>query len=285
MAPGLIQERAVVEVTTGKVVPGWMNQQDPHGNQYNFFMISALYRSLGSKRYPAEPSLTCWSEGHAAVMLAMTLLVVAGVLPLPLLAAIGGASFLLLVWQQRGLWTPCGRFGLANWVTLLRLAGILGLLGSSVTGRWVVAVTLLWCTLDGLDGWLAKRLQLTSPFGDLFDKETDAFFTLALTVLLYHAAGVPAWILICGGLRYGFVLTLKLAGRKACDLPPLPLARPIGTTALLGLILGLGPMPAAYQWVLAALTGALVISFLASFWMIFKRSDDSDPTGASPRTS
>lgn len=227
-----------------------------------------------SKRDAGAPSLICWSEGHAAVMLTTTLLIAAGVLPLLLLAAIGGTGLLLLVWQQRGRWTRCGQFGLANWVTLLRLIGILGLLGSSATGKWVVAAALLLCALDGLDGWLAKRFRLTSPFGDLFDKETDAFFTLALTALLHHAAGMPAWILIGGGLRYAFILALKLAGRKGCDLPPLPLARPIGTTALIGLILGLWPMPTAYQWFLAALTGALVISFLASFWMLFKRSDD-----------
>lgn len=283
MAPSLIQERAVVELTTGRVAPGGLNEQDPHRNQYNRFMPAELSNS--SEYHPLEQSLIRWSEGHAAVMLAMTLLVGAGVLPLLVLAAIGGASFLYLVWQQRGLWTPCGHFGLANWITLLRLMGILGLLGSSATGRWVVAVTLLLCALDGLDGWLAKRFRLSSRFGDLFDKETDAFFTLALTAFLYHAAGIPAWILIGGGLRYGFVLTLKLAGRKASDLPPLPLARPIGTTALIGLILGLWPMPAAYRWVLSALTGALVISFLASFWMIFKRPDDPQQTGASPRTS
>lgn len=214
--------------------------------------------------------MTRWSEAHAAVMLSMTLLVAAKVLPLPALAAIALASFLVLLWRQRGLWTPHGEFGLANWITLLRLTGALGLLGSSATGQAAVAAGLFLWFLDGVDGWLAVRLRLTSPFGDLFDKETDAFFTLTLTILLYHALGVPAWILICGGLRYGFVLALKLSRRQACDLSPVPLARPIGATVLLGLILGLWPPPAAYHWVLAILTAALVISFSLSGWRILK---------------
>lgn len=207
-------------------------------------------------------------------MLSMTLLVAAKVLPLPWFAIIALASFLVLVWRQRGLWTPHGEFGLANWITLLRLTGVLGLLGSSATGKEAVAVGLFLWFLDGVDGWLAVRLRLTSPFGDLFDKETDAFFTLTLTILLYHTLGVPAWILVCGGLRYGFVLALRLGRRQACVLPPLPLARPIGAAALLGLILGLWPPPAAYHWVLATVTAVLVISFLLSCWIILKRPDD-----------
>ncbi|GAB6067722.1 hypothetical protein JCM13664_10400 [Methylothermus subterraneus] len=233
---------------------------------------------------PEPCALERWSTLHAAALLAMSFLVAVKALPLPLLAAGAGASFLVLVWQQRGRWTPSGRFGAANWVTLLRLAGVLGLLGGSATGQGAVALALLLWLLDGIDGWLAVRLKLASAFGDLFDKETDALFTLALTALLYCAAGVPVWILIGGGLRYGFVLALRLT-RRDLALPPQPLARPIGAIALLGLILGLWPPPAGYRWVLAALTAALVVSFLTSFWTICKRHHASQRTGAGPRPS
>lgn len=232
-----------------------------------------------------NPSLIRWSEVHAVGMLVVTVLVEAQILPLPLFAALGGASLLSLIWQQRSLWTPTGYFGLANWVTLLRLIGILGLVGSSATGKEAVIFSLLLWLLDGLDGWLAKRFKLTSRFGDLFDKETDAFFTLALAVLLYRTVNVPAWILIGGGLRYAFVLALKLANRQAADLPPLPLARPIGAAALIGLILGLWPLPAGYRWVLAALTGALAMSFLVSFWTLFKHPYAPNRTHSDPRSS
>ncbi len=218
-----------------------------------------------------ERFLARWSKFHAVCMLLMIFLVAAQAAPLTLLALFGGTSFLVLLGGQRGLWTQNGHFGLANWVTLLRLMGSLGLLASFTPSKGAVAFALLLWFLDGIDGWLAVRLNLASPFGELFDKETDAFFTLALSTLLYCAAGVPAWILIAGGLRYGFVLTLALCGLKAIELAPVPLARPIGALALLGLIVGLSPLPASYRWVLAALTAALAISFGASLWIAFKR--------------
>jgi len=217
-----------------------------------------------------ERFLARWSKFHAASMLLATLLVAVRAMPLSLLALFGGASFAILLAGQRGLWTTGGHFGLANWITLLRLLGSLGLLAASATGKAVMGFALLLWLLDGIDGWLAVRFNLASPFGKLFDQETDAFFTLALSALLYCAAAVPAWILIAGGLRYGFVLTLALGGLKAKP-GHVPFARPIGALALLGLIVGLWPLPASYRWVLAALTWALGISFALSFWSLCKR--------------
>ncbi|GAB4359648.1 MAG: hypothetical protein Kow0060_14400 [Methylohalobius crimeensis] len=219
-----------------------------------------------------EKYLTHWSELHAALMLGGAANLVAGIVSLSALAILAGFSFALLIWQGRRRWTSEQVFGCANWVTLLRLTGILAMLAAAATGLGAVGTAFLLWTLDGLDGWLAKRYRKTSSFGDLFDKETDAFFTLGLTALLYQAIGMPAWILLGGLLRYAFVLILKTGRRKATDLPPLLFARPIGALAMAGLILGLKPMPPIYHGVLAVLTLALGISFLISFWVIFRKS-------------
>ncbi|MGF1547166.1 MAG: CDP-alcohol phosphatidyltransferase family protein [Thiotrichales bacterium] len=105
---------------------------------------------------------------------------------------------------------PQTAVGWANRVTLLRLvltALLAGLLGESVadSGWWVVALALTVVTLDGVDGWLARRFQTESAFGARFDMETDALLILVLAALAWALGKAGVWILLAGGLRYAFV--------------------------------------------------------------------------------
>lgn len=108
-------------------------------------------------------------------------------------------------------------FGLANQVTLLRaglvclVGGTLLASGSSPSSSWSVAALIaLALTLDGLDGWLARRLGLVSAFGARFDLEVDALFLLILALLVWQSGKVDAWILTIGLMRYAFVLASSL---------------------------------------------------------------------------
>src|SRR5690349_4135341 len=102
------------------------------------------------------------------------------------------ATVAVLVLQAIAAPDAPGRFGSANVVTLLR-AGIAAL----VTGLALEALTIgsgllatpgevgdLWAwavpvgalgalTLDGVDGWLARRRRIASAFGARFDMEAD----------------------------------------------------------------------------------------------------------------
>jgi phosphatidylglycerophosphate synthase len=82
------------------------------------------------------------------------------------------------------------------------------------SGRWPVKITgLLFIfpvVLDGLDGFLARRMNQQSKFGALFDLETDSLFVALAGFLLYslHIAG--AWLLPAVYIRYIYVLLLTV---------------------------------------------------------------------------
>jgi len=142
-------------------------------------------------------------------MIAVTFATAAG-LPLWLLPLCGFYSFTVLLYRCRGQWTPEGRFGAANTVSVLRLCGMLVLPSLTPTQIFYAGVILL--VMDGVDGWIARRTGLAGEFGEFIDKESDAYFTLILCLLLYRLpSGFGAWILATGLLRYGFVLFIKFA--------------------------------------------------------------------------
>jgi phosphatidylglycerophosphate synthase len=156
-----------------------------------------------------QPDLLRWSEGNAAAMAALTLATAAG-LPLWLLSWCGLLSFSLLLYHCRRRWTPCGRFGPANAVSLLRLSGVFVL--PWLSPGQIAYAGLILLAMDGVDGWIARRTGLSGEFGEFFDKESDAFFMLMLCLLLYRLPeGFGPWILLSGLLRYLFVLFVKFA--------------------------------------------------------------------------
>ncbi len=111
--------------------------------------------------------------------------------------------------------TPMGfanpEFGAPNAVTLLRLALVctmaVGLVRDELlteTGLVVFAIAVLALALDGLDGWLARRSGLWSPFGARFDMEVDAALGCMLSLVLMVAGRAGPEILILGFSRYAF---------------------------------------------------------------------------------
>jgi phosphatidylglycerophosphate synthase len=106
---------------------------------------------------------------------------------------------------------PHDRMGAANYVTAVRAALVVGI---AVLLAWppsrfvavaVAATASIVAVLDGVDGWLARRLKTASAFGARFDMEVDAALILALAAFAWRADKAGAWILVSGLLRYGFV--------------------------------------------------------------------------------
>jgi phosphatidylglycerophosphate synthase len=60
--------------------------------------------------------------------------------------------------------------------------------------------------LDGLDGFLARRLGTESAFGARFDMEVDAFQILCLAVIAASMQKAGWWVLLSGLLRYAFLV-------------------------------------------------------------------------------
>jgi len=159
---------------------------------------------------PSATPVERWSLANALGVLGTTAGAVWWESAWPILGGGGGLLIALVVvaWNR---WTPAGRFGAANGVTALRV-GLLGLLPPAATAGPGVLAALggLLLATDGLDGWLARRGNLSSEFGAFFDKETDALFLLVLCALAAFRGRLPDVILGAGLLRYGFVLVLFL---------------------------------------------------------------------------
>ena len=107
----------------------------------------------------------------------------------PFAAMLGLAGYLgATIWAGYRLSVdfPHASLGLCNIATLGRLVlvGILliALLGG-VTPNWMTfALAVIALSLDGVDGWLARKQGLASDFGARFDVEVDAAFALLLAV-------------------------------------------------------------------------------------------------------
>jgi len=220
--------------------------------------------------HPLRPELLRWSQGNAAA-LALVAIVTAAGLPLWVLSLCGVLSFSLLVYRCRRCWTPSGRFGPANAISLLRVAGTAVL-------PWLAPAEIACCglvllALDGTDGWIARRTGLAGEFGEFVDKEADAFFMLMLCALLHRLpGGFGPWILLPGLLRYLFVLFVWLARPPQLKEQRTAKAAWISILMTLTLLSAFAAYPDYVNHVLAAaipMALVLVYSFAASLWLMY----------------
>jgi phosphatidylglycerophosphate synthase len=210
------------------------------------------------------PSLTAFSRTHAVLMLGgLGAAALAGA-PWPV-ALLGALSFSALIFRRRERW------GAPNAVTTFRLV-LAAALGTALHGgpralaASVVGVAFL---LDGVDGWLARRLGLSSDFGAHLDMEADAFLVLVVDLELW-TRGMGAWILITGALRYAYVLALWVAHARA-EMPRSDLGRYAFATLMIGLCAALGaPGPVGTAAAFVG-TAAVTLSFGRSFVFSFAR--------------
>lgn len=180
------------------------------------------------------------------------------------------------------------RWGWANRVTLLR-GGLLALLGGMMPflpssaadmAGWgwmpaVIAVTAL--SLDGVDGWLARRTGLSSPYGARFDMESDTLAILILSLLLWQAGMVGPWALLSGLLRPGFVAAARIWPWLASPLPPSRRRRVICMVQVAVLALALVPVanPMLTRVAVGAALGLLLFSFAVDTVWLKRHRDRS----------
>lgn len=174
---------------------------------------------------------------------------------------------------------PVARFGWANCVTLWRaglIAGLVAPLATGAPGGWGVAiVAVIALSMDGVDGFLARRQGLQTRFGARFDMEVDALFA---AVLAAHAAlaGLPILaMLVLGGARYLFALAGWVAPWLAAPLPD-RLWRKAVCVVQLGVLIAvqLPFWPESAAGVLVSLAAiGLVLSFAVDIrWLYARRS-------------
>ena len=167
--------------------------------------------------------------------------------------------------------------GYANWVTALRLLLFATcLLYSDVFSpiQFTVLMTSVVC-LDALDGYLARRYNHSSRFGEFFDMEVDAFFVLGMCLFFYLSKDIPIWVLFPGALRYLFRIIKELPSKKNFEEKRRSYARYIAGVYFVILLVSI-LLPSPYLIYSLGLGSVLVsISFMISFFELFKWRDES----------
>ncbi|RYY95718.1 MAG: CDP-alcohol phosphatidyltransferase family protein, partial [Comamonadaceae bacterium] len=183
-----------------------------------------------------------------------------------------------LAWGALPAHRPHARFGLANAVTLLRLALIallaaaLGEPASHTTAgaAALVGLATLAALLDALDGPLARRSGAASPFGARFDMETDALLIGVLCLLALQLDRAGAWVLAAGLARYAFVVAAWRWRWLAAPLPPRTRRKAVCVLQIATLIVCLVPSidATAARWIAGFGLAALLASFAADIrWL------------------
>ena len=88
---------------------------------------------------------------------------------------------------------------LPNIITLLRIAGSLGLLLCDVTGAAYWIIYALCGISDIADGWLARRLKCVTKKGALLDSVADICFVVCCVWKLLPILELPQWLWLWAG--------------------------------------------------------------------------------------
>lgn len=136
------------------------------------------------------------------------------------LGVYGIGAGLALALLRRGY--PHRDLGLCNLVTLARMALVAALVAplAGAANPWVVfAVAAVALSLDGVDGWLARREGRVSDFGARLDVEVDAALAMILALNAWAAGTTGAIVVMLSLPRYAFMAATRLWPWLARPLP------------------------------------------------------------------
>ena len=100
---------------------------------------------------------------------------------------------------------------LPNIITLLRIAGSLGLLFSDVTGVVYWIIYALCGISDIVDGWLARKLKCVTKKGALLDSLADICFVACCAWKLLPILDLPQWLWLLGGVIVAIKIVNQLS--------------------------------------------------------------------------
>jgi phosphatidylglycerophosphate synthase len=170
---------------------------------------------------------------------------------------------------------PAG--GYANLVTLTRyILQLLIVVSSNIWPLWSLGFLLIIpVLLDGLDGYLARRLNHVTKFGALFDAETDSLFIMFAGIILYQKHIVGAWLLPAAYLRYFYVLAMAILQLNRIQEKRTQFGPFIAFIMFASLILEFLFQSAATRIILFAASCLIALSFIYSFFGILSQGRDA----------
>lgn len=178
---------------------------------------------------------------------------------------------------------PFDRLGIANHITMTRgvlALLLLGFVGMGATPRLELAalcVAMIGSALDAVDGWAARRTQMSSAYGARFDMETDALLILTLSLLALQFDKAGAWILASGLMRYAFVGAALVMPWLQRPLPPSLRRKIVAVIQVVSLVIAIAPfIPASITAPLCACALAVLAwSFLVDIAWLRRRTVES----------
>lgn len=162
--------------------------------------------------------------------------------------------------------------GYANWVSLVRLVIIMVLFASyrNLGDTQLFVFFLIAICLDGVDGYLARRFDQTSEAGEKFDMEIDAFLVFALSWIHFDMQHLTWFILIPGGLKYVYEISLFWLPKKGKEVIPKIVRSTVAVSFFLSLLIPFVTKEPSFIFI-TYISGALIIgSFVISFFSQFK---------------
>lgn len=237
-----------------------------------------------------KPAILADLATGALLTAVLALLLVAPNHVAALLAAVGiyltGAIVLIIAMPDQTT------LGWANRVTLLRGAIVCALAGALVEptlfierAETIIALVVLVLALDGVDGWLARRLDEASAFGARFDMETDAALIFVLCTGLWLSGLGPAWVMAIGLMRPAFLAAGLVFPSLAKPLPESFRRKLICVVQIGALPAALLPgLPEALRLTLlaSALLGLIVSFTIDTFWLLRRGRLSDNPQWRTP---
>lgn len=163
---------------------------------------------------------------------------------------------------------------LANWLTMLRIVLIPVFIAILLHGRmdWALAAFVLAALTDVLDGFVARRTQITT-LGRFLDPTADKLMLVSAYVILPFIDGIPAWVSVIVVSRdviisLGTLLiyltwgTVKAAVRPLGKITTLVQSVAVGFVLLAHLLGGLDDAVRWFAYLVAAVTTASGIDYI-----------------------
>lgn len=185
------------------------------------------------------------------------------------------------------------RIGAANRITFYRALGVLILAAgladpyAAVSQQWFWAsLAMAILILDGVDGYLARRLNASSDFGARFDMEVDAALTMTLCLGVWMLGVAGAWVLMLGLMRYAFVAAGWVWPWVNRPLSESVRRKIICVWQIASLVIALLPVtPAsAAVWILALALALLAYSFTVDLAWLYRAGGHHESDGHGTET-
>lgn len=119
-------------------------------------------------------------------------------------------------------------------------------------------------SLDGVDGYLARKFNQVTEQGANFDMEVDAFLVLTLSWINFKSGSLHWWILIPGGFRYIHELTFKLLRPGQSEFFPKWLRATIAVSFFVSLLLPIISNLQIFKYLAYTSGGLILLSFCSS---------------------